>query len=97
MMFVLHIEHPIRDFSVWKQAFDNDPAGRQRSGVRRYQIFRPIDDPKYVVIDLEFDSSNAAETFLGVMRQVWQSPQAAPALGGTPQTRIVEIVESKSL
>jgi len=94
-MTILHIEHPIRDFDAWKKAFESDPAGREKGGVRRYQIFRPIDDQNYVIIDLDFDSSRAAEAFLAAMREVWRSPVAAPALIGSPQTRIVEVVESK--
>ncbi len=94
-MTILHIEHPIRDFDTWKKAFESDPAGRERSGVRRYQILRPIDDPNYVMIDLEFDSPRAAEALLAALRELWQSPAAMSALAGSPQTRIVEVVESK--
>ena len=94
-MIILHIEHPIRDFATWKKAFESDPAGRERSGVRRYQILRPVDDPNYVMIDLDFESAATAETFLVTMREVWQSVAAAPALAGGPQTRIVEVVERK--
>ncbi len=94
-MIILHIEHAIRDFDTWKKAFESDPAGRQRSGVHRYQISRPIDDPNYVMIDLAFENTTAAEALLATMRQVWQSAAAAPALAGSPQARIVEVVESK--
>lgn len=95
-MIVLHIEHPIRDFATWKIAFDRDPIGRERSGVRCYRVFRPIDDPNYVMLDLEFDNSSAAEAALAALREVWRSPAAAPALAGSPQTRLVEYVESKT-
>jgi hypothetical protein len=94
-MITLHIEHPIRDFESWKAAFDRDPAGRERSGVRHYRVLRPIDDPNYVMIDLDFASASEAEAFLTAMREVWRSPAAAPALAGSPQARIVEVVESK--
>jgi len=94
-MTILHIEHPISNFDTWKKAFDSDPAGRERSGVRSYQVLRPINDPNYVMIDLEFDNSKASEDFLTLMREVWRSAAAAPALVGSPQTRIVEVVESK--
>ena len=94
-MHVLRIEHHIRDFDTWKAAFDRDPARRQQSGVRRYRVLRPVDDPNYVMIDLDFDSSSEAEAFLAAMRQVWLSAQAAPALIGSPQARIVEAVESQ--
>jgi hypothetical protein len=94
-MITLHIEHPIRDFASWKAAFDRDPIGREQSGVRRYQVLRPIDDPNYVMIDLDFDTSSAAQAVLAALREVWRSPTAASALAGSPQARIVEAVEVK--
>jgi hypothetical protein len=94
-MITVHIEHPIRDFDTWKTAFDHDPASRERSGVRRYRVLRPIDDLNYVIVDLDFDSASEAESFLATMREVWRSPAAALALAGSPQARIVEVVESK--
>jgi hypothetical protein len=57
-MYMLRIEHPVADYERWKQVFDSDPVGREKSGVRRYQILRPIDDPRYVMIDLEFDTAS---------------------------------------
>lgn len=96
-MPTLRIEHQIHDFDTWKAAFDRDPAGRQRAGVRRYRVSRPVDDPAYIMVDLDFDSAPEADAFLAMMRQVWKSPQAAPALLGKPQARIVEEVESKAL
>jgi hypothetical protein len=69
---------------------------QQQSGVRRYRVLRPTDDPNYVIIELEFDSSSEAEAFLAALRRnVWSSQEAAPALRGEPQTRIVEAVEVK--
>lgn len=94
-MPTLHIEHQIRDFDSWKAAFDRDPAGRKQSGVRRHRVSCPVDDPNYVMIDLDFDNAGEAETFLATMREVWRSPQAAPALVGSPQVRIIEVVESE--
>lgn len=70
-MYLLRMEHPVPDFDGWKKAFDGDPVGRQKSGVRRYWILRPIDDPKYVMIDLEFDTQREAEALLAAMRVVW--------------------------
>jgi hypothetical protein len=95
-MYVLQIEHPVRDFSTWKGAFDRFSGKRQESGVRRHQVLRPTEDPNYVVIELEFESSREAESFVAwLRREVWSSREAAPALMGEPQTRIVETVELK--
>ena len=94
-MSVVQLEHPVRDFDTWKAAFDRDPIHREASGVRRYQIYRPIDDPNYIAVDLEFDSRGEAEAFKLALEELWRSPQAAPALGGTPRARVVDIVETK--
>ena len=95
-MHILHIEHPVSDFDNWKAAFDRFSGKRQQSSVRRHQVFRPTDDPNYVVIELGFDSPSEAKSFLGwLRREVWPSREAAPALMGEPQTRIVEVVEAK--
>jgi hypothetical protein len=94
-MPTLHIEHAISDFDVWKNAFEADPARREQSGVTRYRVFRPLDDPRYVAIDLDFDTIAEAEAFRSVLEDLWGSGHATPALAGTPQTRIVEEVLSE--
>jgi hypothetical protein len=93
---VVQIEHPVRDFETWKAAFDRDPVRREASGVRRYQIYRPTDDPNYIAVDLELDTQAEAEALKLALEELWRSPQAAPALGGTPRARIVDLVESRT-
>ena len=92
-MYILRIEHPVFDFDSWKKAFDADPVGREKSGVRRYRVLRPIDDAKYVMIDLEFDTTGQAEALLAAMRVVWGRVQGKIVMN--PQVRIVEAVETK--
>jgi hypothetical protein len=91
-MIVLHIEHPVPDYEAWKQAFDADPSGRERSGVRRYRILRAMDDPNYVMIDLEFDTTDGAEALLSSLRVIWDRVQGT--LMSDPRARIVEAVET---
>lgn len=92
-MYILRIEHPVSDFDGWKKAFDSDPVGREKSGVRCYRVMRPTDDPKYVMIDLEFDTASQAEALLAAMRVVWDRVQGKIIFN--PQARIVETVETK--
>ena len=58
-------------FDSWKRAFDSDPADRKGSGVRRFEVLRSVDEPNYVMIDLEFDSLDEAEGLLSTMRRIW--------------------------
>lgn len=93
-MAILQIEHGVRDYDAWKQAFDSDPVGRERGGVRRYRILRPTEDPNYVMVDLEFDSATEAEAFGVALRNLWS--RAGSDLGlESPRARIVEAVETK--
>jgi len=92
-MHILRIEHPVPDFDAWKKAFDSDPLGREQSGVRRYRVLRAIDDPNYVMIDLEFDSLSEAEAVSAALRDLWGRVQGK--IVESPQARIVEAVESK--
>jgi hypothetical protein len=92
-MYILRIEHPILDFDGWKKAFDSDPVGREKSGVRRHRVLRPVDDAKFVMIDLEFDTAREAEALLAAMRVVWGRVEGKIMVN--PQARIVEVLESK--
>jgi hypothetical protein len=92
-MSILRIEHPVPDYDLWKNAFDSDPVGRVRSGVRRYQVLRPVDDPRYVMIDLEFDNPKQAEGLLSAMREVWA--RSGHNLTSQQRARIAEAVEHK--
>lgn len=73
-MSVLVIQHPVREFHAWKKAFDNDPAGRAGNGVTRHAIYRPHDDPNYVIVTLEFASREQAQKFLDLpgLRLAWK-------------------------
>lgn len=94
-MHVLRIEHPVPEFDAWKEAFDKNPLGRRRSGVRRYRVMRPIGNPSYVMIDLEFDRVEDAEAMLASLRQLWGEVEGT--LMTTANSRIVEVVESVEL
>jgi hypothetical protein len=94
-MPVLQFEHPIKDFEMWKAAFDRDPIDRRALGVRRHRVSRPLDDPNYVVGELEFETAAQAHACGDALRKLWASPEAAPALIGTPRVRIIESVEDQ--
>lgn len=97
-MTTLRIEHAITDFATWRRAFDSFAAARDRAGVRRHRVLRPVDDERYVTIDLDFDTVPAAEEFLAFLRtSVWSDPGRSPALAGTPQTRILTPADGRPL
>lgn len=95
-MPTLQIEHVVRDYESWKAAFDSDPVGREEGGVRSYRILRPADDPRFVIVDLEFATIEEAEAFRRKLRQMWDDIDARLGLE-SPRARIVDVVESVAL
>jgi hypothetical protein len=95
-MTTLRIEHAIHDYEIWQKAFDSFAEARANAGVRSFAIRQPVDDPKYLMLDLEFDAARQAEAFAKFLRQhVWSSPASSPALASSPQTRILDLVRSE--
>ncbi|MGR0162029.1 hypothetical protein [Paenarthrobacter nitroguajacolicus] len=96
-MYTLQIEHGIKDFDMWKAAFDRDPLDRAGSGVQHFRVSRPTEDSGVVVVELDFETLEKADDMLGRLRStVWNSAERAPALIGDPKTRIMETVYTGS-
>jgi hypothetical protein len=98
-MCTLRIEHAIVDFETWKAAFDRDPIGRRQSGVRSYRVFRPLDDVRYLMIDLDFDAPEQAQQFLANLQKVWSQKELSPGLERQeekPRARLLnQVVEER--
>ncbi|MDQ3784755.1 MAG: hypothetical protein M3360_07760 [Actinomycetota bacterium] len=63
-MPTLHIEHGITNFSESKAAFDRFADLRAQAGFVVYTIRQPVDDSDYVMIDLDFDSTEESQAIL---------------------------------
>jgi hypothetical protein len=94
-MPTLRIQHSVPDFEGWKRAFDSDPADRKGSGVRRYTVSRSVDDPNFVMIDLDFDSITDAHGLLTKMARIWLGP--GKDVMQNPAAWVVDKVETMDL
>lgn len=94
-MPILRIQHAVQNFEGWKRAFDSDPMDRRGSGVRRYQVYRTVEDPDLVMIDLELDTLQDAGRLLERLQELWAG--RGGAVMRNPQAWILEHVESKTL
>lgn len=89
-MATLHIEHPITDLETWLGAFTRFQEARRKAGVRAQRIAQPVDDDRYVYVELDFDDVESAESFKSFLETtVWASAEASPALQGTPKARVL--------
>jgi hypothetical protein len=90
----LHIEHPITDFQTWKAAFDRFAGKRLEAGVTAHRIHQPVDDPAYVLVQLDFPSVEQAQAFRQFLEtRVWTNPANSPGLAGNPRVRILVTAE----
>lgn len=92
-MVTLQIEHPVPDFDAWKKAFESDPMGRKKSGVKRYKISRQTNEMNNVLIELEFDNAAEAEALLLRLKKLWNQVEGIVMTGA--KARIFELVETK--
>lgn len=91
-MTILQIEHSISSFEIWKETFDADPINRKECGVKHYLVFRPEDDPNYVILHLGFDTVSDARETLGKLEVLWQKVEGSILIN--PQTRILHIADA---
>jgi hypothetical protein len=53
----------IDDFEAWKKRFDSDPVGREEAATG-HRILRSLDNPREVLLTIEFSSEEAARALL---------------------------------
>ena len=62
-MPILHIEHEISDLTTWLETFKRFAPARGQAGVQQAEVFQPSDHPHYIVVNLRFESVDAASNF----------------------------------
>ena len=77
-MFTLSIEHRITDLPTWSTAFDRFAEARDQAGVWLIGFRCPIEDGKYLVIELEFESKEGPKP---------SANSSPPTSGPIPNTR----------
>lgn len=96
-MATLRIENTVRDFAEWKAVFDKFDRFRADHGVRSYRMYRRVDEPNRLAVDLQFDTSAQALTFGGALEQIWRTPQSKEQLVGHTAPVLFDIVEDRQL
>lgn len=96
-MPTLHIEHPISDLETWLSAFGAFADARRNAGVRAERIHQPVDDDRYILVQLDFGTVDEAAAFKAFLEGVvWQSNDLSPGLAGQPTARVLEQVDVAS-
>lgn len=91
MVHVL-VRHKVADFNRWKQAFDSHLASRKQAGETAFRVFHSVDDPREVVVFLDWDSIEGARKFMKSddLRKAMQQA----GVEGAPEVQYIEDVRS---
>jgi len=90
-MIIMSIQHRVRDYDEWKQAFDEFPP--TKGGALFYRLNRGIDDPNSVEAVCGWRSVEDAEAFKS-NPELAEGMKRAGAVG-TPRFEIYQEVEAK--
>jgi quinol monooxygenase YgiN len=94
-MPILRIEHEVPSYEAWKKAFQSDPLSRKNAGVKRYRIYRPLNEPEMVIIELDFENIEQLQATFQALQNLWNKLRETIMIN--PKTRIIEMVESKEV
>ena len=94
-MPIIRIQHVVPDFDRWKRAFESDPMDRKQSGVTQYHLYRSVNEPNLVMVDLELDTLAQCQALLTRLEQLWAGPGGAVMQNA--HAVIVDAVESQSV
>ncbi len=57
----LFVRHPVKDYEMWRQVYDEADALREEFGVRSHTVFQSADDPNDITVMHVFDNIGAAK------------------------------------
>jgi hypothetical protein len=87
-MTTLHLEVTVNDVAAFKSGFADHTELRRQAGVHTERVRHPIGDDSRLTVDLDFDTVEQAEGFLGILKErIWKDN---PVLVGTPQYAFLE-------
>ena len=94
-MITLRIEHKVASYEGWRKAFDSDPLNSKQAGVRHFRIYQPKEDQNLVIIELDFDHLEQAETMQTALNHLFPKIEGTIIFG--VQIRILNLIESTDL
>ena len=67
-MVRIFVRHTVRDYAVWRRAYNAFDKERKSMGVKRHAVFRAVAKPKDVTIWHDFATLRKAKAFVGSRR-----------------------------
>jgi len=87
MVHVL-VRHKVADYTRWKQAFDSHLSTRKRAGETGFRLFHNMEDPRDIVLLLDWASVEEARKFM-TSEELKDAMQKA-GVQGAPEVQYLE-------
>ncbi|MCZ7525845.1 MAG: cyclase [Acidimicrobiia bacterium] len=87
-MVRMFVRHEVDDYTDWREAYDAFDAERRGMGVRAHGVYRGCGDANDVTVSHDFDSVDAARSFVESTRLKEAMEEAG--VRGEPQIWFVE-------
>jgi heme-degrading monooxygenase HmoA len=88
VVYVL-IEHRVREFAAFAKRFQEDAGRRARMGCRGGLVYRVADDPRNLIVLLEWDTMEHARDFAGSL-ELEEAMEWAASHISTPRVTVLE-------
>jgi hypothetical protein len=82
IMTRMFVRHPVADFATWKQAYNDFDSERAGMGVKGHAVYQSVDDPNDVTLWHDFETPEAARSFVGSDRL--REVMSAAGVAGEP-------------
>ena len=87
MMHVL-VRHKVADYNRWKEAFDSHLNTRKHAGETGFRLFHSADDPREMVLLLDWESVEEARKFM--TSDELRTAHAEAGVVGAPEVQYLE-------
>jgi len=67
-MVRMFVRHSVRDYRVWRKAYNAFDKERKTMGVKRHAVYRSVARPNDVTVSHDFPSIRMAKAFAGSRR-----------------------------
>ena len=67
-MVRMFIRHVVRNYRVWRRAYNAFDKERRRMGVKGHAVYRAVAKPNEVTVSHDFASLSRAKSFAGSLR-----------------------------
>jgi hypothetical protein len=58
------LTHEVKDYDVWRKAFDGDETNRSNAGFKTHGVYRGVENPNSITIMMDAPSMEAINAFM---------------------------------